>query len=1186
MLKTRIVSLLLLLPVLFLPASGKAQEVAIVNLKTEYTSTPLGIDVEKPRFSWQMKSAKSGYFQKAYQIIVTDEAGQIAWNSGKSNSAISLNITYAGVKLRPRIRYDWKLMVWDQYEKKHTAASWFETGLMNPDPMLSAWNGARWIGGGDQHMVLYASYLPVFKLHFSLQLDEASRTTKAGFVYGANDARLMDRNKNLYQLAHKRDSSYILIELDIATLPLKGAAVLNIYRVGYAPSDKKDIPFKSFPIPLSIINDNNKYGKHAVYVSSVLGDTHIYIDGQEDKEHLISNINLNPLGRGGDFIAFPVVGGIGFSVPQGQAAYFSNVEIRNYRDPGNVLFSEELQQGYQGIFAGRHGQVSIADRRYKVSGNHSGAFVVADPGRNSMPMLRTTFSSSTSTIAKARLYVTSRGVYTICMNGKQVGNDFFNPGLTQYNKTHLYQTYDVTPYVVPGNNAIGAILGEGWWSGGATYMGDCWNFFGDRQSLLAKLVITYADGKEDVVVTDPSTWKYFNNGPIVYSSLFQGEVYDASKESWTDGWSTAAYDDSGWVPAAAIDLEGHISRDEKNKAFNMPMVDDYSGMLLIGQFGETVNKVKELTAVSVTEVRPGVFVYDMGQNMAGVPRISLQGMEPGKKITLRFAEVVYPDLPAYKGNAGMIMLENIRAAMAQDIYITKGGKEVIHPSFTFHGYRYVEITGIPAPLPVAAVKGEVLSSIHELASAYTTSNSTVNKLWENITWSMYANFLSIPTDCPQRNERLGWSGDISVFSRTATYLAAVPQFLRRHMLAMRNVQREDGRFTDVAPLGGGFGGVLWGSAGITVAWESYQQFNDKAMLAEHYDALKAYISFLTRSIDPVTNVLDDKISKEWWSLGDWLSPEYDRSEKTLLWESYFIYDLDILSRIAAVLNKKEDEARYKKMSAARRAFFNQTYVDPATGKTAFRGKEINTQASYVLPLAFHVFNEKNKDKAVNHFVAGIARENKADDGTLCPPYSLMTGFIGTAWINKALSDNGYANLAYRLLQQTTYPSWLYPVEQGATTIWERLNSYTHSNGFGGNNRMNSFNHYSFGAVGAWMYNYSLGIERDEAFPGFKHFFLKPQPDPTGKMTYAKGHYDAMYGRIESGWEMIGKSCHYHFTVPANTSATLYLSASSLAAIRAGDKPLQSVKGVKFTGTVNGQYTFTLEPGVYHLQVKG
>jgi alpha-L-rhamnosidase len=1154
----------LLILLLFFPYALFANGIQIADLRVEYTQIPIGIDVQKPRFSWQMKSEESGSFQTAWQIIVTDESKQVVWNSTKNNSGVSLNIRYAGTPLKASTRYNWRLIVWDQNKKEHTAISWFETGLMNPDPGLSAWNGARWIGGGDKDMVLYASYLPVFKLNFSLQLDEASGTTRAGFIYGANDNRLMDENKNLYKLQNKKDSSYILIELDIASIQKKQAAELHIYRVGYAPQDRKDIPLQSFSIPASIIDDKNRYAKHTIYLTSVLGDTYVYIDGEE-KENQVGEINLNPLGKGGDFIAYPIVGDIGFSVSKSQIAHFSKVEIRNYRSPGNVLFSD--------------------DTSHRISAIDSDVFMMTNPSRNAMPMLRTIFSSKSS-IAKARLYITARGIYEVFINGKRIGNDYFNPGLTQYNKTHLYQTYDVTNYVLPGKNALGVILAEGWWSGAATYMGDFWNFFGDRQSLLAKLVITYNDSKEDVFVTDPSTWKYFNNGPMIYGSLFQGEVYDASKEAMTNGWSTAAYDDNKWEKTKEIGLEGHISHDEKNKLNNMPMVDNYNGMSLVGQIGETVKNIKELSAISVDEVRKGVFVYDMGQNMAGVPGIELNGMEPGKTITLRYAEVKYPDLPRYKENAGMIMLENIRAAMAQDIYITKGGHEIIHPTFTSHGYRYIEITGISKPLPLQAVKGEVLSSVHELASAYTTSNATVNKLWENITWSAYANFMSIPTDCPQRNERLGWSGDISVFSRTATYLANVPQFLRRHMLAMQNVQREDGRFSDVAPLGGGFGGVLWGSAGITVAWESYQQYNDKEMLAEHYDAMKAYISFLIHSIDPVTNVLDDKISKEWWALGDWLSPEYDRSEKTLLWESYFIYDLDIMSKIAEVLNKNEDKEWYRGMNTKRKAFFNQMYVDAVTGQTAFRGKTIDTQTSYALPLAFNIFNEKNKVNALKNFVACIGRENKADDGSICPPYSLMTGFIGTAWISKALSDNGYANIAYRLLQQTSYPSWLYPVEQGATTIWERLNSYTHANGFGGNNRMNSFNHYSFGAVGAWMYNYSLGIQRDEDNPGFKHFFLNPQPDPTRKMTYAKGYYNSMYGRIESSWEIKGNVCYYHFAIPANTSSTIYLNATSINDIRVEKTALNLLKGTKYLGKKNGKYVFDLQPGKYNIRVEG
>jgi alpha-L-rhamnosidase len=440
--------------------------------------------------------------------------------------------------------------------------------------------------------------------------------------------------------------------------------------------------------------------------------------------------------------------------------------------------------------------------------------------------------------------------------------------------------------------------------------------------------------------------------------------------------------------------------------------------------------------------------------------------------------------------------------------------------------------------------------------------------------------MSIPTDCPQRNERLGWGGDISVFSRTATYLGDVTQFLRRHMLAMRDIQLENGRFPDVAPLGVGFGETLWGSAGITVAWESYQQYGDKDMLLEHYEAMKKYIEYLVRDINQETGIFKEKEQKEWWSLGDWLSLEDGKNEKLLFWEAYLIYDLEIMGKMASVLGKNYDAGQFAKLCSERKDFFNKTYIDSVTGKTSFRGKIIDTQTSYVLPFAFNIFNDKNNDAALKNFITTISRENTADDKTVCPPYSLMTGFIGTAWVNIALSDNERSDIAYRLLQQTTYPSWLYPVEQGATTIWERLNSYTHTNGFGGNNGMNSFNHYSFGAVGAWMYNYSLGIDRDENSPGFKYFILHPEPDPTGQMTFAKGYYDSMYGRIESSWEIKDNICHYRFVIPANTSATVYIPVHDEKKVTINTKQNGKVSGVKFLNIENGKAIYEVVSGAY------
>ncbi len=1183
------------------------------SLKVEYEETPLGIDVEKPRFSWQMDSRQPGILQRAYQIIFTDETGREVWDSGIIEDDRSLNIEYAGEALQPTTRYHWKVNVWyynaleqnlggknrgklsvkkqstghqntwqksaaqenteqqnsgktnsrNWKNKPLSAESWFETGLMNPS--IAAWSGAKWIGGGDNDRVLCPDYLPTFNIHYTIQLDEESGSTKAGFIYGANDPRLMNKNLNIYNLQNEKDASYVEVELDISGLENGETASLNIYRVGYAAGDGRETPLQRLPIPTSLINQQNRYDSHEITLKTSYSVTEFHLGGKggergnrgngdneenrgkgdkmgEGNTSKLGSVVINPIGSSWDYICFPHLCEIGFTAQPGQSATFSQVEVRNYRVPNNVLFP-------------------IAENSYYITGGEKGTFITANTGRNAMPMLRTTFKSRREPINKARLYVTSRGIYEVYMNGKRVGEEYFNPGLTQYNKHHMYQTYDVTEFLQPGENAMGAILGEGWWSGAITYMGYLWNLFGDCQSLLAKLVITYADGTEETVVSDPDTWQYFNDGPVTYSSFFQGEVYDARKEAAIEGWSEASYDPSVWKKAEEVNPEGAITHDPMIEQNRMPAVNDFSALRLIGQYGQTVKKIDELTAIAMEEIRPGVYVYDMGQNMVGVPRITLSGETAGKEIKLRFAEVTYPDLPEFKENSGMIMLENIRGALAQDTYITKGGNEVIRPRFTFHGYRYIEIMGIEKPLPLHAVKGEVLSSIHELASAFETSHQKVNRLWENIVWSSRANFLSIPTDCPQRNERMGWSGDISVFSRTATYMANLPQFLRRHMLAMRDTQREDGRFADVAPVGGGFGGILWGSAGITVPWESYMQYHDTRMLSEHYDAMKAYIQYLLEYIDPETGVLTEG------NLGDWLGPEQEKNDNSLLWEAYFIYDLDRMHRVATLLNKPDDAAWFLQLYGERKNFFNQTYIDQVTGKTihsGFRephrkGEVIGTQTSYVVPLAFGLCDGEVKERVQANLIARIENENPRSSDKAFAPYSLMTGFIGTAWINRVLSDHGYSETAYRILQQTDYPSWLYSVDQGATTIWERLNSYTKEEGFGGNNSMNSFNHYSFGAIGSWMYNHSLGIERDEAYPGFKRFILQPEPDPTGGITWAKGHYDSMYGRIESEWKVdADQGIHYYrFKVPANTTATLYLPASDLENVKEGNKPLVS-----------------------------
>ncbi|MEZ0542034.1 family 78 glycoside hydrolase catalytic domain [Fibrella arboris] len=1180
---------------------------AVDNLTVDYQKTPLGIDQPTPHFAWQMKAldAKRGYAQTAYQLVVTDARNLVVWDSKKVASGLSHGIDYAGKALQPTTRYTWKLTVWDHTGQSVTTMSWFETGLMNPT--LAGWSGATWIGGGNDDLVFYSHYLSVFKFQFGLQLDKASQSTRAAFVIGANDRRLMNRNLNLTGVANKQDESYIAFELDISSVTdaPDGLATLNIYRVGYAKTDRADVPFKRLDIPKTLINAANKYEKHTVLAECNFGLFDLFIDGGDEPNKLIDKtapapgpfaargINLNPVGSGNNFISFPMVADIGFNVPANQLAYFSAVNIRNFRFPSNALFAEELtSQPYSGIF--RSEKLTVSNGQYVVKG---GGLVIANPSKNAAPMLRRTFMTQAKPIASARLYVTARGIYELYLNGNRVSNDYFNPGLTQYNKHHMYQTYDLTGAVKPGQtNAIGAWLSEGWWSGNITYSGESWNYFGDRQSLLSKLVITYADGTEQVIASTPGEWKVFTDGPVRYGSFFQGEVYDATKEAPVKNWTTSAYNDAAWKPAVAVPLEGTAYQGTFTDVMGRRSALTYADAKLIGQIGENASQVKTMPALSVEEVRPKVFVYDMGQNMVGFPKIQIRKGKKGQVITLRYAEVKYPKLAEYKENTGMVMMENIRAALTQDIYVLKGGDEVIQPRFTFHGYRYLELTGLEKAVPVTDVKGLVISSINALSSQYETSNALVNKLWQNITWSLRSNFLSIPTDTPARNERMGWSGDISVFSRSATYLTNADPFLRRHLLAMRDVQAESGRFTDVAPMGGGFGGTLWGSAGIVVAWETYRQYGDLALLREHYDAMKRYMQFLETKVEPKTGILNEG------PLGDWLSPEGNKNDNTLFWMAYYAYDLGVMGEVATVLGKPDEATRFRKRQAELKATWNEVYVDKATHKTvksgvktgfmgppnqqqqaqqSDKGQLIDTQASYAIPLALGLFNEANKPLAVRYLNESIERKNKDDGGVERPAYSLMTGFIGTASITEALSENGHPATAYRLLQQQDYPSWLYSVVNGATSIWERLNSYTVENGFGGNNSMNSFNHYSFGAVAAWMYNYSLGIQRHPESAGFKEIVLQPTPDPTRKMTFAKGYYDSVYGRISSEWKREGTRWTYKTTVPANTTATLYLPAQNVGQITETGQSITAWKGVS---QLNGQVLIPLGSGSYTFTV--
>ena len=499
----------------------------VVNLLTEYTACPMGLDEARPRFSWQMRSEERGAAQAAYRLYLVDEQGQTVWDSGRVEGTISLAVPYAGTILRPETRYQWTVEVWNLQGEKRAATSWFETGLMETSDKAAAWAGARWIGGDLTAMPFYSAYQSVFRICYKVEIEQ-----RAALIFGANDPRLMDANKNILGQQHEKDQSYIKVELAYGD-----SATLHVYRVGYTQQDRADQPLQRIGVPRSLINEANRKQPHAVEIAANSGRTTLFVDGEK-----VGDVLLNPMGNSGDYICFPVLGDMGFEVPQGETARFTEVRVENYRSP-------------------RHALATVEDMTL------SGERRIFTPKETGTVLLRRQFQTKGKPV-KARLYVTARGIYDILFNGQRLTEDYLNPGMTQYNKTLLYQTYDVTPLLRQGENNWMTQLNEGWWSGNATFEPSNWNYFGDRQSLLAKLVLTYGDGSMETIVTEPNNWEFSTEGPMRYGSLFQGEVYDARMAEPTE-----------WRPAEEVSLADVVPQGRNGM---WPATDDYTAFQLVG----------------------------------------------------------------------------------------------------------------------------------------------------------------------------------------------------------------------------------------------------------------------------------------------------------------------------------------------------------------------------------------------------------------------------------------------------------------------------------------------------------------------------------------------------------------------------------------------------------------------------
>lgn len=723
-------------------------------------------------------------------------------------------------------------------------------------------------------------------------------------------------------------------------------------------------------------------------------------------------------------------------------------------------------------------------------------------------------------IRRATLYASARGVFELRANGERVGADVFAPEWTDYEKRIHYRTYDVTGMLKAGSNALGATLGDGWWSGYVGWQETRARYRSLENSLVLQLEIELASGERFVVVTDDS-WKC-NTGPILYSDFMMGEMYDARRER--RGWDGADFSDEGWVSARMV---------------APPTVP------LVAQRSEPVRVMEQLSPVSVKEVRPGVHIFDLGQNIAGWVRLRANAAA-GTRITVRHGERLNSD--------GTLYVENLRRAKATDIYICKGGEALFEPHFTFHGFQYVEVSGLPsAPAREDVVGCVVRSGLHE-AGTFECSHPGVNRLWLNGLWSQKDNFLSVPTDCPQRDERLGWMGDAQVFLRTASYNMDVAAFFTKWMIDVEDAQTPEGVFPDTAPrlregenfvgLGNLGGAAGWADAGVIVPYTIWRVYGDRRILERHYAAMVKWVEWVA-SENPNGLRLNGLAN----NYGDWLCIPSDTSfgthspMKNLLATAYWADDCAKLARIARELGRNADGQRYQKMFEHVRGAFQKEWLEPNGRITT------DTQTGYLLALAFELVPETLRAAAVGHLVENI----RALD------WHLSTGFIGVSHLNPQLTLAGRADVAYRLLFRDDYPSWLYPVKHGATTIWERWNGWSHEDGFF-NPQMNSFNHYSLGSVGEWLFRHVAGIELDPETPGFKKFVLRPFLDPA--LAHARAGYRSIQGEILSEWKRDGSQLNWTIRIPTNTSARVFVPSDAGSTVTEGGKSLEEVEGLR------------------------
>ncbi len=810
------------------------------------------------------------------------------------------------------------------------------------------------------------------------------------------------------------------------------------------------------------------------------------------------------------------------------------VEAKNTREDQAGLIGTlriEFTQGEPLVFSTGSGwQASQAETGPWAAAKELGAYGmkpwgdVGFIGERALParLLRKEFTVEKG-LRRATAYISGLGLSELYVNGVKAGDDVLSPNLTGYAKRVFYVTHDVTSQLKAGENALGVILGNGryWAPRNRVPIGTVGY---DVPKLLLQLDLEYADGKRESVVSD-ATWKVTADGPVRVNNEYDGEEYDATKEM--PGWAKAGFDDSKWTPVEGLQAPEGV---------------------LEAQMAEPLKVIENVKPIKVSEIRPGVFIYDMGQNMVGWVRLSVKGRK-GDVVMLRHAETLRPD--------GTLYLDNLRSARATNLYTLKGGSvETWEPRFTYHGFRFVEITGYPGKPTLGSIEGRVVHDAMQRTGEFESSDTMLNKIHHNIYWGIRGNYRSIPTDCPQRDERQGWLGDRSVVSRSESYLFDIAAFYTKWMNDLKDSQRDSGSIPDVSPAYWVLynDGIVWPSTFILAPDMVYQQYGDSRVIVRNYPAMKKWVeymrTFLKDGIMPKNTYADWCVPPE--------KPELIHSQDptrvtkgALLSTAYYYHMLELMSRYAKLAGQTADIDEYQTLAGTVKAAFLREYFKSADAKF-----DNGTQTSSILPLAFDMVPGGSRTAVFDKLVTKIEKESDNHVGV---------GLVGAQWLMRTLSDNGRADLALTIATQKTYPGWGYMVEKGATTVWELWNGDT------ADPAMNSGNHVmQIGDLGVWMYEYLAGIRPDPEHPGFQHFSIRPF---TGSgLSHVKATHVSPYGHIASAWTKQGSKVTMNVTVPPNTSATVYVPGAS-ATGTGGLKAARVEGGASVFEVKSGSYTF-------------